>query len=743
MRFFNTLSFGTSLVAISLLATVSAHAQDAAAGADKATGDRDQLNEIVVTAQRREENISKIPIAVTAITGAALANRGLNNVEDIRAVVPGLNLSSNNGVILPFLRGIGNPGTTVGNEASVAVYIDGIYYSRLPAGAFSLNNIQRVEVLKGPQGTLFGRNSSGGVIQLVTLDPSHDTSARASLGYGRFDTVEGNAYATTGLSEKAAIDLSVSGRYQGKGFGVFTPTGNRTNYQDNFSVRSKLLLEPTEITKITLGGFYTYSKNNLAGNTFPGTVSGFSSQPNTTPQPAIGFYDQRNDAEAFLRAKTWGVSLTASQEASFAALKSITAYMDTDHVMLADTDYSPRADGVATPSGKVRQFTQELQASSLAGSTVQWVVGLYYYDTVSSYDERTRFSSPAGTLASLGGTVGFTSLGRQHSKSYAAYGQATYEILPKLKLTGGLRYTLDRIFANGGLFRPDGSVFGPARVPGRFNDEKLTFRAALDYQFTPDLLGYASFNRGYKSAVFNLLTYNSTPSNPEVVDAFEVGFKGEALDRRVRFNIAAFHSTIKNPQVSITRAPTIIFSNAGKSEVNGVEGDVEARVMAGLTLRAAATYLDSTYKDFGQIVNGVCVACSPTAIPNFNAPFGATSGAIVANGNQTPYTSKFTGNLGADYEFDSGIGTWMISADYQHNSGFYSEPDNFLRQSPFDLVNGQVKLSLNDHLGVRVWGRNLLNKKYYERMSANTTPAGFIYTPAAPFTFGGAVDITF
>jgi iron complex outermembrane receptor protein len=539
------------------------------------------------------------------------------------------------------------------------------------------------------------------------------------------------------------MDFAVSGRHQGEGFGEYVSTGKRTNFVDNFSMRSKLLFEPSAQTSFALGGFYTYAKSNLSGNTFPGTLTGYSSLPNTTPLPPIGFYDQRSNIEPHQRQTTWGVSLTAEQETSFANLKSITAYMDTNSILLADTDYTERPDGQATPAGHIRQFTQELQASSLSGSDLQWVFGLFYYDTVSTYDERTVFNSPSGALASLGGTTGFISLGRQHVKSYAAYGQATYEILPRLSVTGGLRYTIDRIDASGGLFRPDGAVFGPVRPAGESNDERLTFRAAVDYKFTEDVLGYASFNRGYKSAVFNLLTYNQVPNLPEEVDAFEIGLKGDLFDRRVRFNVAAFHYTVKNPQTSITRAPTIIFSNAGESQVDGVEADFQIRVMPGLTLRAGAAYLDSRYTDFGEIINGVCVGCAPTAIPRFTPPFGGAAGSIVATGNKTPYQSEFTSNLGLEYEFDTGIGTFLFNADYQHNSGFFSEADNFLREPGFDLVNAQIKLSMNENLAVRVWGRNLLDKKYFDRMNSNTTPAGFLFTPASPLTYGAAIDFRF
>jgi iron complex outermembrane receptor protein len=703
-----------------------------------------QLEDIVVTAQKRAQNIQKVPVAVSAISGEALGSRGLTNVEDLRTAIPGLNISINGGVALPFLRGVGNPGTTLGNESSVAIYVDGVYYSRLPAGVFSLNNLERVEVLKGPQGTLFGRNSSGGVIQIVTRDPEHDPSMRGSLGYGRFDTIEGNLYATTGLSDTIAVDLALSGRNQGSGYGKYVLTGHRTNYQDNFSARSKMLFEPSDNTRVTLGGFYTYSRNNFQSAAFPGTLSGFSSLPNTLPQPTLDFYDQPNDTEAFIRARTWGTSLKLEQEVSFARLQAITAYMKTNQYSITDSDFSSRPDGVATPSGYVKQFTQELQAASLSGSPVEWVVGFFYFNTVSEYDERTRFSSPSGALASLGGTAGFTSLGRQHVKSYAAYGQASYELLPRLKATGGLRYTWDRITADGALVRPNGTFL--SNLPaGNSKVNKLSFRAALDYQFSDDVLGYASFSRGFKSAVFNLLTYNNVPNRPEQVDAYEVGFKSELFDRRVRFNAAAFYYEIQDPQVVLTRAPSIVFSNAGKSTVKGVEADLQALLATGLTARASANYLDSKYKDFGTIVNGVCVACAPSGAPNPNPPFGSISPlvGVVANGNQTPYVSKFTANIGLDYEFDAAIGKFLISADYSYNDGFFSEPDNFLHQKAFSIVNAQVKFNPTENLGFRIWGKNLLDKKYIERMNTNAGPAGYTYMPAAPLTFGAAIDVTF
>ena len=311
---------------------VPAHAQAAAAAVnpDAPTGRSpnapatDQIGDIIVTAQRRAENLQKVPIAITAFSAAALQARGLREITDLTAATPGLQIGNQNGLVQPFLRGIGNPASSVGNESSVAVYIDGVYYTTLASGFFSLPNVDRVEILKGPQGTLFGRNSSGGVIQLVTKDPSHDTSVRGSLQHGNYATTEGNLYATTGLGEKAAIDLSISGRRQAHGYGRSTTTGHRHSYSDNFSARSKLLFQPTDGTRITLTGLYGYSKASIQGNFFPGTTQG----PLTPPAyivPKSGFYDTNDGQDSYTRFSQEGMTLKIEQDLSFAQLASTTA----------------------------------------------------------------------------------------------------------------------------------------------------------------------------------------------------------------------------------------------------------------------------------------------------------------------------------------------------------------------------------------------------------------------------------
>lgn len=709
-------------------AAVPAMAQDSAS---PAAGN--QLEEIVVTAQRREESLQKVPVAVTAITGDSLGQRGLNGVEDLSSAVPGLFIAVSSAT-QPFLRGIGNASTTIGNESSTAVYVDGVYYSRLPVGMFALANIERVEVLKGPQGTLFGRNSSAGVIQLVTKNPT-ETSIKGGASYGRRDFFDGNLYVSARFSDRLAADVSVAGQKFTDGYGHNDVLNLRAGYVDYLVARTKWVFDATDTTRISLSGFYAYSKLDSQGNTFPGFVAGYISNPRAPLFPMANYYDNRNGTPQYNTSKSRGVTLKLEQELGVAKITSTTAYIKTVTDQVSDSDYTERDDQIVLYGGPVKQFTQELQLSSLSGGPLQWQVGAFYFRTRSEYDERTFFYSPAGTQAGVLGTEGFFAPAHQLAKSYAFYGQATYEIIPRVKITGGLRYTMDRNSADGILIRGNGNVLrDPPAGKDKFN--KVTFRTALDFQVTDDALLYASFSRGFKSAVFNLLTYNPVPNKAEVLDAYEAGFKTTLFDRRIRLNGAVYHYKLTNPQVQLLTNGTVLFSNADGARVNGAELDLQAAVTTGLTFRASGSYVNSKYTKYPN---------APTGPQNPNSPFGSISPftSVNAKGNYLPFAAKWTGNIGFDYKVDIGPGSLAFSADYSYNSGYYFEPDNLLHQKSFELVSGQIKYSPAEHFGIRVWGKNLLGEKYATRAGSTAGPSSFTYVPGQPKMYGLGFDFNF
>ncbi|MCZ4344077.1 TonB-dependent receptor [Sphingomonadaceae bacterium G21617-S1] len=696
-----------------------------------ADGDQDRLDEIVVTAQRRAENLLKIPLAVTAFSPADLQKRGVADMTDLSTAMSGLVISRAGGILLPYLRGVGNSNITIGGSSSVAVYVDGIYYARVPDGLFSTSNLERVEVLKGPQGTLFGRSSSGGVIQFITKEPSYNIGGSISINYGNYGTWQNSAYFTTGVTDRIATDLSVSGRYQRKGYGTNIPTGNRATYNDSFNIRNKWLFDIGDNTRATLTAFYGYIKTDIQGNTWPGTTHGFLSAPNTQPILPVGYYDHIIDEDGFQREKVWGGSLHFEHELPFAAFKSTSSYLKSKYLSLFDTDYTPRPDRTATLRGGVETVTQELQLSSLPGAPVKWVGGLYYFNGLTEYHDLS-FEGLGYAFA----PAGFSAFAKQRAKSYAAYGQASYEIVPRLTVTGGIRYTKDDTDGSGYLqANATGVVFSrPTPATQKYN--RWNFRGAVDFQLTPSALLYASYSSGYKSGHFNLLTYQPTPVKPEDMDAYEVGAKLELLDRRLRITGSLFQYDIKNPQVLLIVATLVNTSNAESSRVKGAELEMQALLAPGLNARLAFTYLDSYYKKY---------TAAPSGAPNPNPPFGSISplASIDASGNPTPRSPKLTVNAGLDYTVPTAVGDLTLGIDYFHSAKFYFEPDLFLKQKGYDLVGAQARLRLTKNLAVGIWGKNLLNEKYANFAVTSAGFTGYQYVAAAPRTYGLSVDLAF
>lgn len=693
------------------------------------TQDGTQLQDIVVTAQRRSENLQKVPLAVVAFNAKTLQARGITAVVDLGDQVPGLQIGVQKGQLQPFLRGVGATGASLNVEPKVAIYEDGIYYPRVPSSFFDIKNVERVEVLKGPQGTLFGRNSTGGVINIVTSNPSHDSSLSGSLGYGRFNAVDGSIYGTTGITDNVAVDLSVSG-HTDDGYGKDITTSHRYNYYDDYLIRSKLMIEPDAATRFVIGGFYSYSKQSGTKGGFPGTTIGTISQPHQVYDVKdYGYYNAIDDRDNFDTFRIFGLSANLQHDFAFAKLTSISSYVHDNEVSVFEGDRTPRPDFYLTWHARLRQFTQEVQLASTGSDKFSWVAGLYYYHNHSFYPY-VDFVSP------LMFGPGINAPAEQTVNSIAGYGQATYEILPRLKLTGGIRYTVDRTSADGQTLLLTSPPVNLVPLPkSKETVKKPTFKAAVDYQATDNVLVYALYSRGIKSGNFNILTYNSiNPTAPEQLDDYEIGLKSNLFDRRLRFNASLFYYDIKNPQVQLLLNNTVFYSNAGSARNKGAEIELEGVVFENLIARASATYLDAKYRRYDN---------APSTIPDL-VNGGALAGPnINARGNRLPYSPKLTVDIGGDYSFVTGLGKITLTADYAHNSGFYYEPDNFLHQGAYDLVNAQVRLQITERYAVRAFGKNLLDKKYTSNGGSQVGPAGYPWTAAPPLTWGVAVDFKF
>ena len=588
------------------------------AGSADAVGDSaDALGDIVVTAQRRAERLQDVPIAVNSASAESLAAKGIVSLQNLNVTVPGLEIGNllNRGTI--FLRGVGSAAANNNNEPSVAVYVDGVYIASTSANLFEFNNIERVETLKGPQGTLFGRNATGGIIQVITRDPKFDRSAmEASLGYGNYDTVRASAYVATPISDKVAADIAIQYKDQGNGFGRNLVLDRKTDYGNSFGVRSKWLLRPFDGMEIHFSADYNVSVYHSDSQHPFGVRGPLDAVPNNTT---------RNDTKTTFfptsRSEQGGVSLRVDQELNFARFASISSYRKVNAYFFADFDASPANLTAAYVPQDQSNWTQEFQLLSLESSAIDWVVGAFYYD--SKADANGAVASGLG-LAALGGRRDYTA--EQTTKSGSVYGQATAEIFTDTRLTAGLRYTSEKQrFKNLSFTSP---VTGRQAFPNQkqsFN--KPTWRIALDHKFSRDLMAYMSYNRGLKSGGYTLLSPNLPGFQPETLDAYEVGFKSELFDRRMRFNIAAFYYDGKNIQLQRTLLGTVLVYNAARVRTKGIDGDFEIVPFRDLTLFGAFSILDGKYKSF------------PNAVTF--APSGGPAIVFDAECNRTPFTPKF------------------------------------------------------------------------------------------------------
>jgi len=739
------------------------------------------LQEIVVTAQKRAQNVQDTPLSVTAVSGANLATKSIVKVEDLTRIDPALQIGHSTGIVTTFIRGIGNPVTTAGNEASVPVYIDDVYFVRPSYPFFSLGSVDRVEVLKGPQGTLFGRNASGGVISIYTRDPDLNTAEMSGkIGGANYDTVYGQLYFNRPLTDTLAWNFSFDGNRQTGGWGVNTATGEPTFREHHVSMRSKLLWEPTESTKIKLIGYYERARNEqgIYGRPFPGTVAGYpDGLHNGFPpvagapqgvQPTIGFYDESTAFNQYDRSRGYGFSGRLDQGLGFADFVSITAIRRNKELYASSGDYDPTDQLRYNLNVLDHQFSQEFQLKSKASSKLTWILGAYYLNALQGFDPTTIHGLAPAAL----GIAGVNLYGHERIRSYAGFSQATYPITDTTNLTGGLRYTVDQVDGRGwtitqltsaipGVTDDEGNL--PATIDGDFKKtfRKLTWKASIDHHFSRDVMAYATYSRGYKSGTYNTLPLDSPALKPEVVDAYEVGVKTELFDRKVRLNAALFWNDIKGPQVQSQRNGLVALINAGSARTRGVEFDASALLARGLTFNVGGTYLDARFRDFKNapsycpspvISNAQCAAilaangASQAVIDSIGN--GNLNQIFLANvdGNRMPYASKIKLSAGLNYTVTApGTGKFILDGSVNYQSKFNWDSDNVIKEPAHTFFDASIQFSPEafENLSFRIWGKNLSGVHYNVAYYAQASGSAFSSAPGAPRTFGGEVLFKF
>lgn len=718
------------------------------------SGNSVALEEIIVTAQKRAENAQDVPIAITAVSADDLVATGRTSTIALNTVVPTINFTTGvAGFALPRIRGVGASGQGPGIENPVALYIDDVYYGATFGAIQSLFDTAQVTVLKGPQGTLYGRNTTGGLIQIRTLDPEFDLTGKAQIGFANFDTIDGAFFVTGGLSDSVAMSVSAQYENRDKGYGVNRFTGHDVQTSERWVGRVKLLWEASENTKIKFSvdangrdgadpSFRNFSLNSL-GEDVPTLIRNAGGDPD---------YDIYSDVDPELSGRQYGVSLVIEHDFPGARLKSVTAYRDTQ----LSTFFDP--DGTRLPRLRIfndnfdEQVTQEIDLISTSGGPFKWTAGVFYmWGSAGQEPGRTT------GLTTFGGNGYSDTISDVRLNSISGFAEGTYTFGEATNLTVGVRYTNDEREFEAVTVTYNGNTnvltrSAPISDARTFGDP--SWKVSLDHRFSPQLMGYVSYNRGFRSGTFVPQASPVIALEPEQVEGYEIGLKSDVLDGRLRLNVATYYYDQTNVQVQQVIAGVNNVYNAEGAEIYGADLDFVFGITDNFRIFAGMGYTQAKYTDFSNAIisipyplpAGFVIPPGQSCLGTFGNPFTQLGGNCLlrgdATGNKLQNTPEFAGNVGMNLSIPTGVGTFTLAANYYYNDGFVATADERVVQGSYDLVDASITWrDRKDKMYVRLWGNNLTDEFY--RMQLSATNSGDNGTPGAPRTYGLTMGFEF
>jgi iron complex outermembrane receptor protein len=761
-------SAGALLAALAAFAPAGAHAQATDAGA--------QVSEIIVTAQRRSEASRDVPITVTTLNESQLEVANANQLSDISKLTPALRFDSAGTFVQPTIRGVGTAVSTSGGGPNVGIYVDGFFQSNSQVADFNLLRVQNIQVLKGPQGTLFGRNTTGGAILVTTADPSTDTSGEVKASYGRFDSVNLQGYATTGLGDKVAVD--VEGLYRrGDSFKTNIIDGDdKVGRYENWSLRTGLKAELTDTVSalfrythsqtddptLQLSNAYVdrsgqagfFSKVSPAGQAIYGRSSS-AGLPLVYLFTPPGFYATDPDQIAsqdhlVFRTQSDIFQGTVKADLGFADLTSYTQFRRDRSVNKGDLDATALQLFYIYIGVYNKTFSQEFLLNSKPGSRLQWTAGANYFENKDTWDIGASFGG--SPQSPYGGSS-------TNTKSYAAFLDATYELNEKLFLTLGGRFSHDVVgdayfktnFSTIAYEGPNGQPISAVGLPPGtiipvkdLKNDSFTPRAVLRYKPNDDSSVYASYTRGFKAGILNVGGQSQAPVKPETIDAYEIGYK--FADRKLSLDLAGFYYDYKNLQVSSYQNGAAKITNAATSEIYGLEGQLRYQVTADFNLNAGAAWTHARYKSFRNAP--FYSYCDPVAAAPSDMACGAigpgslTQTTTDASGLHMQRAPSFTGNLGANYGLDVAGGRLTLSGNLYYSSSLYFDPSQQFKQKAYEVLSLRAAwLDPSERYTVAVFGDNVTDNRYQSQVLFNTLGIGSVWS--APATYGVEVSAKF
>lgn len=728
-----------------------------AAPAAPASSNQDGLGDIVVTAQKTSSTLQRTPLAITALSNDELNRRGLTEVNQLAHVVPSLVFSMVGGQAELSLRGIGLDVPHLSGEGAVALNIDGVYVARQFFGPAAIADLERVEVLRGPQGTLYGRNATGGAVNLITHGADRTFTYEGGLTVGSFGDVIANGAVGGPLSDTTRGRFVLYADRRGDD-AYNTVLKHGVGNKSGLSTRGTLAHDFSPNLTSTIRADYSRSRDTtplFSLTAATPVVSPLSGQFGVTPYAPGGIFQSAlnlppsvpvpqdgnhyaQDHPSLLRLTFGGVSLTNewSPGDSPFSVKTITAFRISRSDRYSDADGSSAS--IQTENSvfeHAHQFTQEVNLGYKLPHNGNIVVGAFYFNEGINYDYEYTVASTAQVLAAAQGlspgsvpdSLGFS--GHQSTESYAFFGQADVPITSRLKLTAGIRYTSDRKTLDQTL-----SAFGAdecrnLETSGSWNS--VTYKGGINYQLNNHVLFYASVSSGFKGGGINIGSCGNT-FKPEKITAYEAGIKSRLFNNTVQANIAAFRYNYDDIQANITIPTGSAIQNAAAAIVQGAEAELSIHPTPRIRLSGSASYVDSRYKNFALID------------PTLNAdPVTLQQPVIDVSGNPLIKAPRWSGNITAAYTLPLGPQT-SITASYDgylttgYNFDVFSDPNQHQRgYTTHNLrLSWTRQASSGDTLEIGLFVHNLTDERYFTSNFANTIVGGTVVAYSERRTFG-------
>lgn len=692
------------------------------------------LEEITVTAQKRQQNLQDVPISISAVTGDQLRKDGIATTADLVFATPGLTASGSYAASNTkfSIRGISIDDFTQNFQSPVGLYIDEVYMASPSGSTFQLFDLDRVEILRGPQGSLFGRNTTGGAISVFTKRPEEELGGYAQLRLGNHEFIETEGALNLPVSD--SVKLRLSGVYRERdGITENRVTGNDINNVDQYALRASLLFTPNDNFEalLTVDG----GQNDNDGAQSQAVGADLMGYTDTDRDPFEGdFTEKRNDVVgyediSFEEVDAFGTKLWMQWDLGSVLLTSVTAYRDTELERGEETDGSPNRLFEVIWTSEADQFSQELRLASADPGKMDWLVGIYYSE-----------DSVEGSNAALFPAAPFAFNWRleEENTSAAVFAHGTYHLSDALRITAGIRYTKEsRDFSYENRFLPFSNPFGAGTAAAFSFDEDPDYsewsgNLALSYDVNEDAMVYVSLSRGFKSGensglAFSPLTLQAT--DPEFLTSFELGLKSTLMNGRTRLNVTGFYYDYSDLIVTTNKdlgGPTVstIRANASEADVYGAEIELQMMPTERLYAEVGIAWLGSAeYEDFE----------SATAATDFS-------------GNQLPIAPEWNLNGLIEYRvpFKSGELTTQLNAVYVDEQVYDAANTPLVESSGYGLLN--FRLQFNDsseRYSVALWAKNLTDKEYVSEASNNTDAGNIGLFYGDPRTFGLELGIKY